>query len=82
WLDYDLPAHLVGRLWGGRYRGQTQRWFALRFEGDDSEVDIASHTPEFNRWAWMPRDALIERIVPFKRDTYAAVFDEFADLLG
>lgn len=82
WLDYDLPAHLVGRLWQGRYRGQTQRWFALRFEGDDSEIDIETHTPEFNRWAWMPRDALIARIVPFKRDTYAAVFDEFADLLG
>lgn len=81
WLPYDLPVHLVGRLWGGRYRGQTQRWFALRFEGDDSEIDIATAEPEFNRWAWMPPSELIHKIVPFKRDTYTAVFAEFADLL-
>lgn len=82
WLPYDLPLHLVGRLWGGRFRGQKQRWFALRFAGDDREIDIATEEPEFNRWAWMAPDELVHRIVPFKRDTYAAVFEEFADLLG
>ncbi|MCL5777005.1 RNA pyrophosphohydrolase [Limibaculum sp. FT325] len=82
WLTYDLPAHLVGRLWGGRFRGQSQRWFAMRFKGDDSEIDIETHEPEFNRWAWMNPADLIHRIVPFKRDTYSAVFAEFADLLA
>ena len=81
WLDYDLPAHLVGKLWGGRYRGQTQRWFAAAFDGTDSDVDIDTKHREFRAWAWMPPELLVERIVPFKRDTYAAVFEEFADLL-
>ncbi|MEM6488711.1 MAG: RNA pyrophosphohydrolase [Pseudomonadota bacterium] len=82
WLDYDLPAHLIPRLWGGRYRGQSQRWFALGFEGPDSLIDLDAHVREFREWAWMPPDELIHRIVPFKRDTYGAVFHEFADLIG
>ena len=82
WIPYDLPATLVPRLWGGRYRGQTQRWFAMRFTGPDTAIDIAAGTPEFRRWAWMAHDELIGRIVSFKRDTYARVFEEFADLLG
>ena len=81
WLPYDLPHHLVGKLWGGRYRGQKQRWFALRFLGEDGEIIIDTEEPEFNRWAWMPQRELIRKIVPFKRDTYSAVFSEFADLL-
>ncbi|MEM7499528.1 MAG: RNA pyrophosphohydrolase [Pseudomonadota bacterium] len=81
WRDYDLPPHLVPKLWGGRYRGQTQRWFALRFAGEDAEIDIAAHDQEFSRWTWMSPDELILRIVPFKRDTYGAVFAEFSDLL-
>ncbi|MEM6943108.1 MAG: RNA pyrophosphohydrolase [Pseudomonadota bacterium] len=81
WLPYDLPHYLVPKLWKGRYRGQTQRWFALRFDGDDSEIDIEAHDREFSRWRWMAQDELVSRIVPFKRDTYDAVFTEFADLL-
>jgi putative (di)nucleoside polyphosphate hydrolase len=81
WHPYDLPRHLIGRLWGGRYRGQTQRWFALRFLGEDSEIDIEGHEPEFRHWTWVPPDELVRRIVPFKRDTYTAVLDEFRDLL-
>jgi putative (di)nucleoside polyphosphate hydrolase len=81
WIPYDLPRELVPKLWGGRYRGQTQRWFALRFAGPDSEIDIAAGEPEFRVWAWMAPDELIDRIVPFKRDTYVQVFSEFADLL-
>ncbi len=80
WLPYDLPRHLVPKLWGGRFRGQKQRWFALRFLGADAEVNIATAEPEFRVWAWMAHDELIRRIVPFKRDTYARVFEEFADL--
>jgi len=81
WTRYDLPAHLAGRLWGGRYRGQAQRWFALRFLGRDDEIDIATDHPEFRCWAWMEPDDLIARIVPFKRDTYSRVFSEFSDIL-
>lgn len=81
WHPYDLPRHLVPRLWKGRFRGQKQRWFLLRFTGDDSEVRIDGHEPEFRRWAWMGEAELIRKIVPFKRDTYSRVFAEFADLL-
>ena len=81
WHAYDLPRHLVPKLWNGCYRGQTQRWFAMRFLGDDGQIDIEGHHPEFRRWAWMPHHRLVECIVPFKRDTYAAVLEEFRDLL-
>lgn len=82
WIPYDLPRSLVPKLWGGRFRGQTQRWFAMRYDGPDEGIDIAAHAPEFRCWAWMRHDELIDRIVSFKRDTYARVFDEFSDLLG
>ena len=80
WLPYELPRHLVPKLWGGRFRGQKQRWFAIRFLGADAEVNIATAEPEFRVWAWMGHEELIRRIVPFKRDTYARVFKEFGDL--
>ncbi len=82
WHKYDLPPGLVRRLWNGRYRGQKQRWFALRYLGDDSGVDIDTHEPEFRAWSWMAHEDLIHKIVPFKRDTYMQVFDEFDDLIG
>ena len=81
WHAYDLPRHLVTKLWKGRYRGQTQRWFILRFMGEDSEVSIETDEPEFRAWAWMEEGELLRKIVPFKRDTYARVFAEFQDLL-
>jgi putative (di)nucleoside polyphosphate hydrolase len=81
WLPYDLPRHLVPKLWGGRYRGQKQRWFALRFLGADTDVRLDAHKPEFSVWSWMSHKELIDRIVPFKRDTYMRVFAEFGDLL-
>jgi putative (di)nucleoside polyphosphate hydrolase len=81
WLPYDLPADLVPKIWGGRFRGQRQKWFALRFLGEDADIVLDRGHAEFSRWAWMPHRELIDRIVPFKRATYAAVFDEFADLL-
>lgn len=81
WHSYDLPRHLVRKLWNGSYRGQTQRWFALRFTGDDDLINIATEIPEFGQWAWMAQDELLRKIVPFKHGTYSQVFDEFADLL-
>lgn len=81
WLRYDLPRYLVPKVWGGRYRGQKQRWFALGFHGTDADIDLDLHHREFDRWAWMDRDTLLGCIVPFKRDTYARVFAEFDDLV-
>lgn len=81
WTFYDLPPDLSPKLWKGRYRGQTQRWYLMRFTGTDDQIDIARPHPEFSAWAWMAPDDLIERIVPFKRATYEAVFAEFRDYL-
>ncbi|MEM1160013.1 MAG: RNA pyrophosphohydrolase [Pseudomonadota bacterium] len=81
WHAYDLPRQVIPRFWNGRYRGQTQRWFALRYTGPDSGINIDTEEPEFGTWAWMGHAELIQKIVPFKRDTYAMVFQEFADLI-
>ena len=81
WLPYDLPLELVPKLWNGRFRGQTQKWFAMRFDGPDTLVNIETEEPEFSHWAWMAREDLVNKIVPFKRDIYARVFAGFAHLL-
>ena len=80
WLTYDLPPHLVGVVLEGRYRGQKQKWFALRFLGRDSEIDIATPHQEFSEWRWVEADQLLRLIVPFKRDTYKKVIAAFRDL--
>jgi putative (di)nucleoside polyphosphate hydrolase len=83
WLVYDLPADLVGKAWGGRYRGQKQRWFLYRFTGDESEINItpeAGHDPEFIAWKWVPASELVDLIVPFKRDVYREIVEAFAPL--
>ena len=87
WLTYDLPPELVGKAWGGRYRGQKQKWFALRFTGEDGEIDIdhpggGRHKPEFMAWRWEKLDRLPALIVPFKRKVYEAVAAAFADIAG
>lgn len=82
WLPYDLPRDLAPKLWGGRYRGQLQRWFAFRFIGADRDIDIATEHPEFSAWCWSPRDEVVQRIVPFKRAIYRKVLAEFDPLLG
>jgi putative (di)nucleoside polyphosphate hydrolase len=81
WIRYDLPVELVPRMWKGRFRGQRQRWFLMRFLGEDGLIDIATADPEFRAWAWVDPAELVERIVPFKRATYAAVLEAFADRL-
>ena len=79
WLTYDLPAHLVGKALGGRYRGQRQRWFALRFMGDDSEIRLdADPHPEFEAWRWAPLAELPAMAVPFKRAIYEVLARDFA----
>jgi putative (di)nucleoside polyphosphate hydrolase len=83
WLSYDIPRDIVGQAWGGRYRGQAQKWYALRFTGDDGEINISSpggghHKPEFVAWRWEPMANLPDLVVPFKRATYERVVREFA----
>ena len=75
WYNYDLPEHLIGKSWKGKYRGQTQKWFALRFTGEDSEIDLAppGHKQEFDQWRWAPMDEVMDLIVPFKRQVYEQV---------
>ncbi len=82
WYNYDLPADLIGKSWGGKYRGQTQKWFALRFLGDDSEINLKppGHKQEFDQWRWAGMDEMMELIVPFKRSVYQQVIAEFRDL--
>ena len=81
WRDYDLPDDLIGKVWGGKYRGQTQKWFAFRFLGNDGEIDISGgEHPEFSAWKWAPVDALVDLIVPFKRQLYMEVVAEFRHL--
>ena len=80
WYAYDLPRELVGRVWGGRYRGQRQKWFAMRFLGADSEINLATAHPEFDAWRWVPLDRLCGLIVPFKRPLYTALVEEFGPL--
>ncbi len=84
WINYDLPPHLIGIGLKGKYRGQTQRWFAFRFEGDESEIAInpppGGHTPEFDAWEWKPMADLPGLIVPFKRAVYNQVVAEFSHL--
>ena len=82
WLHYDLPDHLVGKVWKGKYRGQKQRWFALRFLGRDADIDLATAHPEFDAWQWADLDEVPGLVIPFKRDTYRAVVSEFRELLG
>ena len=77
WVTYDLPSELRAKVWGGKWRGQAQRWFALRFTGTDDDIDIATEHPEFGAWRWAPRADLPDLIVPFKRPVYEAVLAEF-----
>ena len=82
WYNYDLPEHLIGKSWNGKYRGQTQKWLALRFTGEDGEIDLAppGHKQEFDQWRWARMDELMELIVPFKRQVYEQVIAEFRHL--
>jgi putative (di)nucleoside polyphosphate hydrolase len=80
WITYDLPPHLVGVAFHGKYRGQRQKWFALRFTGSDADIDLAAHEPEFSAFQWVSLEALPALIVPFKRETYKAVIAAFRNL--
>jgi putative (di)nucleoside polyphosphate hydrolase len=85
WRSYDLPPEIAGRMWKGRYRGQTQKWFAFLFTGDEGEIDIRNpaggrHRPEFDEWRWEAMERLPELIIPFKRPVYEKVVAAFRDV--
>lgn len=83
WLRYDLPAELVGTVWNGRFRGQEQRWFALRFTGTDADIDLNGHgKPEFDAWRWSVLEDLPRLAVGFKRALYQDLVAEFAFILA
>ena len=81
WLTYDLPPDLRAKVWKGRYRGQCQKWFVLRFLGRDSDIDLDGDSPEFSAWRWADPAELPGLIVDFKRPLYEAILAEFAELL-
>ena len=82
WIRYDLPDHLRGKLWKGRFAGQTQKWVLMRLDGSDDLIDIAQKHPEFQRWRWSSKAEVLRDIVPFKRDVYTQVIAAFDSDLG
>lgn len=82
WVTYDLPPELLGKVWGGKYRGQKQKWFLFRFLGQDSDIQIATSHPEFSSWRWITADEMVESIVPFKRAVYEEVVRSFRAYLA
>ncbi|MDN5788354.1 RNA pyrophosphohydrolase [Pseudorhodobacter sp.] len=82
WVRYDLPPELLGKVWGGKYRGQRQKWFLYRFTGRDDQINIATEHPEFSKWCWIGADEMIAAIVPFKRAVYEQVVAGFRGYLG
>lgn len=79
---YDLPDELIGTLWKGKYRGQRQIWFLMRFLGHDDDVNIMTEHQEFREWRWAEPEQVPQLIVPFKQDLYHAILDEFRPLIG
>jgi putative (di)nucleoside polyphosphate hydrolase len=77
WFRYELPAELQGKLWGGKWKGQRQKWFALRFTGADRDIDLATAHPEFSAWKWVAPAEVPRLIIPFKRPVYERVVEEF-----
>ena len=77
WLSYDLPEDLIPKLWEGKYRGQKQKWFLFKFLGTNRDINISTEHPEFSNWKWLPKEHLLDEIVPFKKSVYESVLREF-----
>ncbi|MDE1903894.1 MAG: RNA pyrophosphohydrolase [Alphaproteobacteria bacterium] len=82
WLSYDFPAALRPSIWGGRYAGQTQKWFVMRFTGTDVDIRLDAHLPEFDAWKWILPDELPAIAIDFKQTLYRALLEEFAPVLA
>ena len=79
WYTYDLPVELIPKIWGGRFRGQKQKWLAMRFSGTDADINIVTSEPEFSEWKWVEAQQLPDIIVPFKRQLYQELVEEFQE---
>ncbi len=82
WIAYDLPAEVARQAWGGAYRGQTHKWFALRFTGRDRDIDLATDQQEFDAWKWVAMETVATLVVPFKRAAYESVVAAFRHLVA
>mgnify|MGYP001192611842 FL=1 len=82
WLEYELPPHLLGKIWKGKYRGQTQKWFIVRFIGSDKEINLKTKKPEFIEWRWISHKLLTEVIVDFKKNVYKKLEVEISDFIN
>lgn len=82
WMRYDLPDDLISKVWGGRYRGQEQKWFLMRFEGTHEDINIDTPDPEFQEWKWVQAHVLPDIIVPFKRQLYIDILEVFSPHLN
>lgn len=82
WFYYDLPADLANKAWDGRWKGQRQKWFVMRFAGEDSEIDLATRHPEFNAWRWASVSEIESLAVAFKRKLYLSLLEEFAPVFA
>lgn len=81
WISYDIPSETLKTLpWGNKYIGQTQKWFAFHFLGEDNDINVETDNPEFSEWKWTIMDSIVESIVPFKRGVYSKILEEFKDI--
>ena len=81
WINYDIPSEILKTLpWGDIYIGQTQKWFAFLFLGEDNDINVGTDNPEFSEWKWTRMNSIVDSIVPFKRDVYAKILEEFKDI--
>ena len=81
WINYQIPNDTLKTLpWGKKYIGQTQKWFAFEFTGKNDDINVKTENPEFSEWKWAQLDSIIDNIVPFKRDVYTKILEEFKDL--
>ena len=81
WINYEIPRETLQTLpWGEKYIGQTQKWFAFRFTGEDIDINVGTENPEFSEWKWAKYESLVDNIVPFKRKVYAKIIEEFKDI--
>ena len=83
WINYEIPKDTLATLpWGKKYVGQTQKWFAFRFTGKNSDINVQTKNPEFSEWRWVKYETIVENIVPFKRAVYKKILQEFNSLFN
>ena len=81
WINYEIPPETLRALpWGDIYIGQTQKWFAFNFLGEDHDINVGTDNPEFSEWKWSRMNLIVDSIVPFKRDVYSKILEEFKDI--